>query len=194
MAKKQVFCRASGLEISNLLRLRDHQIILKKCENASPPTTSSTFVAKRHQAMNFSQPTDLQDTFNEKGERISPVLPSSVKNFLIDIDGTICDDVPNEEPERMGIVLPYPDALQMLNLWYDQGHIIFFFTSRTEAHRTVTEEWLNRHGFKYHGIIFGKPRGGNYHWIDNHIVRATRFKGKFTDLVVKNQEIEVFSE
>ena len=37
-----------------------------------------------------------------------------------------------------------------------------------------------------------KPRGGNYHWIDNHIVKATRFKGKFTDLIVKTKEIEVF--
>ena len=38
-----------------------------------------------------------------------------------------------------------------------------------------------------------KPRGGNYHWIDNHIVKATRFKGKFTDLIVKTKEIEVFN-
>lgn len=137
---------------------------------------------------------NLREIFNEKGERISPVLPESVRNFLIDIDGTICDDVPNEEPERMATILPYPDALSMLNKWYEEGHIIFFFTSRTEAHREVTEKWLLKHGFKYHGILFGKPRGGNYHWIDNHIVRATRFKGKFTDLVVKTHEIEVFSE
>lgn len=136
----------------------------------------------------------LREIFNEKGERISPVLPDSIRNFLIDIDGTICDDVPNEEPERMATVLPYPDALVMLNKWYDEGHIIFFFTSRTEAHREVTVKWLDKHGFKYHGILFGKPRGGNYHWIDNHIVRATRFKGKFTDLVIKTHEIEVFSE
>lgn len=139
-------------------------------------------------------PAKLNESFNEKGERVSPILPSNVRNFLIDIDGTICDDVPNEEPERMLTVLPYPDALAMLNKWYDEGHIIYFFTSRTEAHREITETWLNRYGFKYHGILFGKPRGGNYHWIDNHIVRATRFKGKFTDLVVKTREIEVFSE
>jgi len=44
---------------------------------------------------------DLKPSFNEKGEAISPVLHEGVKNFLIDIDGTICDDVPNEEPERM---------------------------------------------------------------------------------------------
>lgn len=135
---------------------------------------------------------ELQASYNEKGESISPILPDGVKNFLIDIDGTICDDVPNEEPERMSTVLPYPDALRILNKWYDENHTITFFTSRTEEHREITEEWLQRHGFKYHGLLMDKPRGGNYHWIDNHIVKATRFKGKFTDLVVQTHEIEVF--
>lgn len=137
---------------------------------------------------------ELTEIFDENGKRLSPVLLGDRRNFLIDIDGTVCDDVPNEEPERMGIVDPYPDALDVLNKWYDEGHIIYFFTSRTEAHRSITEEWLNKHGFKYHGILFGKPRGGNYHWIDNHIVRATRFKGKFTDLVMRKRDIEVFEE
>lgn len=136
----------------------------------------------------------LREAFDENGQRISPKLPEHVKNYLIDIDGTICDDVPNEEPERMATVKPYPDALETLNRWYDEGHLIYFFSSRTEAHREVTEAWLNAHGFKYHGIVFGKPRGGNYHWIDNHIVRATQFKGKFTELVMREHAIEVFSE
>ena len=135
---------------------------------------------------------ELNQAFNEQGEAISPVLPEEVKNFLIDIDGTICDDIPNEEPERMGTCLPYVDALKIVNKWYDEGHIITFFTSRTEEHRQVTEEWLKKHDFKYHGILMNKPRGGNYHWIDNHIVKATRFKGRFTDLVVKEKKIEVF--
>lgn len=134
----------------------------------------------------------LKEAYNEKGEAVSPVLPEEVKNFLIDIDGTICDDIPNEEPERMLTCLPYPDAKKILNKWYDEGHIITFFTSRTEEHRDYTETWLKKHGFKYHGLLMNKPRGGNYHWIDNHIVKATRFKGKFTDLVVKTHEIEVF--
>lgn len=136
----------------------------------------------------------LHEAFDEKGQRISPKLPAHVRNFLIDIDGTICEDVPNEEPERMGLVAPFPDALEFLNRWYDEGHVIYFFTSRTEAHRAVTESWLQQHGFKYHGIVFGKPRGGNYHWIDNHIVRATQYLGKFTDLVTATREVEVFSE
>ena len=115
-----------------------------------------------------------------------------MRNFLVDIDGTVTDDIPNEEPERMATCLPYPDALKIVNKWYDEGHIITFFTSRTEEHREVTEIWLKKHNFKYHGLLMGKPRGGNYHWIDNHIVKATRFKGKFTDLVVETREIEVF--
>jgi hypothetical protein len=134
----------------------------------------------------------LIEARDASGATISPLLPEEVKNYLIDIDGTITDDVPNEEPERMSTCMPYLDALEILNKWYEEGHIITFFTSRTEDHRLITEEWLNRHGFKYHGMLMGKPRGGNYHWIDNHIVRATRFKGKFTDLVVKTKEIEVF--
>ena len=126
------------------------------------------------------------------GELISPVLPKDIKNYLIDIDGTICDDIPNEEPERMVTANLYPDALKTLNKWYDKGHYITFFTSRLEVHRSVTETWLKENGFKYHGLLMGKPRGGNYHWVDNHIVRATRFDGKFTDLVKKDASIEVF--
>jgi len=135
---------------------------------------------------------NLHDVFDAEGHKLSPVLSEEVKNYLIDIDGTICDDIPNEEPWRMVTAEIYPDALETLNRWYEQGHIITFFTSRTDAHREVTEAWLQQHGFKYHGVVYNKPRGGNYHWIDNHMVRATRFKGKFVDLVLETREVEVF--
>tara|TARA_B100000927_G_scaffold288688_2_gene283706 strand:- start:2208 stop:2630 length:423 start_codon:yes stop_codon:yes gene_type:complete len=126
------------------------------------------------------------------GSNISPVLPNDIKNYLIDIDGTICDDIPNEEPERMKDANVYPQALETLNKWFNEGHIITFFTSRVEEHRNVTLEWLNKHGFKYHALLMNKPRGGNYHWIDNHIVRATRYNGSFTDLIEKQVKIQVF--
>ena len=128
------------------------------------------------------------------GKKVSPVLPENVKNYLIDIDGTICEDIPNEEPWRMVEAKIYPNSLGILNGWYDEGHIITFFTSRTEAHREVTTQWLDKHGFKYHGLLMGKPRGGNYHWIDNHIVKATRYKDKWTDLIYKKQDIQVFED
>ena len=131
---------------------------------------------------------------DSKGLPISPSLPEGIKNYLIDIDGTITDDVPNEEPERMATCEPFQDALQIVNKWYDEGHQICFFTSRIEEHRQVTEDWLTKHGFKYHSLLMGKPRGGNYHWIDNHIVRATRYKGQFTDLINKKETVEVFKD
>ncbi|ESU28428.1 hypothetical protein FLJC2902T_17890 [Flavobacterium limnosediminis JC2902] len=127
-------------------------------------------------------------------DNISPVLQDGIKNYLIDIDGTITEDVPNEQPERMATCEPFPDALETINKWYDEGHQICFFTSRTEEHREVTTVWLNKHGFKFHSILFGKPRGGNYHWIDNHLVKATRFNGKFTQLVEKEVVIQVFND
>lgn len=136
----------------------------------------------------------LKQTIDDNGQPVSPILPPGVRNFLIDIDGTICDDVPNEDPERMKHCLPFPDALKTLNEWFDSGHRIYFFTSRTEDLRAITENWLNQHGFKYHGMIMGKPRGGNYHWIDNHMVRATRYEGRFTHMIKKSKTIEIFEE
>ena len=131
---------------------------------------------------------------DELGRAMSPVLSKETKNYLIDIDGTITDDVPNEEPERMATCLPYEGSVEIINSWYDQGHIITFFTSRTDEHEVVTKQWLEKHGFKYHNILLNKPRGGNYHWIDNHVVRATRYNGVWGDLVKSQKTVEVFPE
>ena len=51
---------------------------------------------------------DLQGAKDDQGLNASPVLPEHIKNFLIDIDGTITEDVPNEEPERMKTCAPFP--------------------------------------------------------------------------------------
>ncbi len=118
-------------------------------------------------------------TIEENGKRISPVLPSHINNYLVDIDGTICEDIPNEEPARMVTAHVSPGALETLNKWYDEGHVITFFTSRTEEHRVVTEEWLKNNGFKYHALLVGKPRGGNYYWIDTAPVQVMNVKEDF---------------
>ena len=137
---------------------------------------------------------DLVQQVFEFMEKVSPVLPEGVKNYLIDIDGTITDDVPNEEPGRMITCLPFEGSVEIINTWYEEGHIITFFTSRTEEHREITKSWFNTHGFKYHNLLMNKPRGGNYHWIDNHIVRATRYNGKWSPMTKKITSIEVFEE
>ena len=134
----------------------------------------------------------LQQTFDAEGNLLSPVLEEGIKNFMVDIDGTISEDIANEEPEKMPDAYLIPGSLEMCNQWYEEGHVITFFTSRIEKHRKVTEDWLDMHGFKYHGILFGKPRGGNYHWIDNHIVRATQYKETWDNLGDKDVTIQVF--
>lgn len=124
----------------------------------------------------------------------SPVLADGKKNYLIDIDGTITDDVPNEEPDRMVSCLPFKDAVETINKWFEEGHVITFFTSRTEEHRKITEDWLSTHGINYHNLLMNKPRGGNYFIIDNHIVQAARFKGKWEQMINKKHKITVFPE
>jgi len=137
-------------------------------------------------------PRHLKESFSEDGKRSSPKLLPGLKNFIIDIDGVICEDIPNEEPKRTISALEIPGAKKQISEWYDKGHIITFFTSRTEDLRDITKKWLKKHGFKYHNIIFSKPRGGNYHYIDDRHIRATKFNGKFGKLIYKNKKVQVF--
>ena len=132
---------------------------------------------------------------SENGEFLSPVLQEGIKNYLIDIDGTICDDIPNEEPERMATAEVYPDALKTLNKWYDEGHIITFFTAREGKDREVTENWLKTNGFNYHGLVMDKPRikdDQEYVWIDNRKVRAVTYLGTWSELTEVDAKIKVF--
>jgi hypothetical protein len=119
------------------------------------------------------------------------------KIYLIDIDGTVCDDIPNEQAHLFATAKHFPDALQTINEWYDEGNYICFFTARVEEHREVTEKWLKDNGFKYHQLLTNKPRikdGQSYHWIDNKPVKATTYLTKFTKMVRKKVEIEVFND
>jgi len=121
----------------------------------------------------------------------------SKKIWLIDIDGTVCDDIPNETPELFETADVYPDALIQVNKWYDAGDTVYFFTARLEEHRTATEKWMETNGFKYHGILFNKPRikdGETYHWVDNRPVKATQYIGTFGEMITTTKEIEVFKK
>ena len=117
------------------------------------------------------------------------------KLFLIDIDGTICDDIRNEESELYPTANVFPRALEIINKWYDEGNVITFFTARESKDREVTIQWLDKHGFKYHGLVMDKPRINDeqeYVWIDNKKVRAVTYLGNWTELKEVDDKIQIF--
>ncbi len=91
----------------------------------------------------------------------------NVKNRLIDIDGTVSDDISNEQSYLYPFADAFLGAAERIAEWYYSGDFIVFFTAREEKDRKVTEDWLKKHNFKYHYLLMGKPRGGNYYWLDN---------------------------
>jgi len=117
------------------------------------------------------------------------------KLFLIDIDGTICDDIRNEESESYPTANVFPRALEIINKWYDEGNVITFFTARESKDREVTLQWLDKHGFKYHRLVMDKPRINDeqeYVWIDNKKVRAVTYLGNWTELKEVDAKIQIF--
>jgi len=119
------------------------------------------------------------------------------KVYLLDIDGTICDDIKNEDSHLYSTANHFPDALKIINKWYDEGHMINFFTARESKDREITEIWLKEKGFKYHSLIMDKPRikdGQIYHWIDNRPTKATTYKGVWSELKEVSAKIQVFEK
>jgi len=96
--------------------------------------------------------------------------------WLLDIDGTVCEDVPNEESHRFTTCEPLQGSLEMVKKFYERGDRVTFFTARTSEHAEATEAWLDKHGFPYESVCYNKPRindGEIYHWVDNKPVTAS---------------------
>jgi hypothetical protein len=119
--------------------------------------------------------------------------------FMIDLDGTMWADTPNEEAATKTLTAEvHQNAVEWVNERYDEGHYICFFTARWDKLREVTEQKLENMKVNYHQLLMGKPRirhteYAGYHYIDNcAIIRANRFEGAWSDLVKKQIEIHTF--
>ena len=121
-----------------------------------------------------------------------------MKIMLIDIDGTVCDDIKNEDSHLYPSAEVIEGSLLQINKWYDEGNHITFFTAREEKDRDVTIKWLNDNGFKFHGLIMGKPRcmsdDDEYVWIDNRKVRGITYNRVWGDLKTVTKSILTFGE
>jgi hypothetical protein len=121
-----------------------------------------------------------------------------MKIILCDIDGTICDDIKNEDSHLYPSAEVIEGSLEQINKWFDEGNHITFFTAREEKDREVTIKWLDDNGFKYHGLIMGKPRCMNpedeYVWVDNRKVRGVTYNAVWGDFKKVNKDILTFGD
>jgi len=100
--------------------------------------------------------------------------------ICIDLDGTLC--TLKQPGQSYADVEPLPGAVERLRELRAAGHVVIITTARhmatCEANvgkvlqrvGRTTLEWLDRHGFEYDEIHFGKPNAEVY--IDD---RALRF-------------------
>ncbi|MCL5068291.1 MAG: HAD family acid phosphatase [Thaumarchaeota archaeon] len=125
------------------------------------------------------------------------VLPQNQKNFVIGVDDCICylatgksiDDLSVEDVLNASEI---PGAREWVNKLVEAGHYVCFLTSRPQKLKSATRTWLKLHGFKFDSLLMGKPDALKYHYIDDRHVQATTFVGRFTPLVKKDREIQVF--
>lgn len=105
--------------------------------------------------------------------------------YVVDIDGTICDKPKWEEYCEYNQSIPKLDRIAKINMLYDEGHHITYFTARgmgrykdnpdlaRKKFYKLTEDQLNSWGCKYHQLILGKPSGDYY--IDDKAITDKEF-------------------
>ena len=91
--------------------------------------------------------------------------------FIIDIDGTICQKQTLEDYENS---IPIQKRINKINILYEQGHQIIYFTARgmgrfndnrelaLQHFEQLTITQLNNWGCNYHRLLMGKPSGDIY--------------------------------
>lgn len=110
----------------------------------------------------------------------SPNLPTWQKNFLLDIDGFISEDISNDRPDLMITAQPIMKIVNWVNQMFKEGHIITFWTSRLKKeHGEITLNWLRENRVPFTDVIFGKPRGGNYCYVDDKSIKSIQCDGSF---------------
>ena len=102
------------------------------------------------------------------------------RTLCIDLDHTLCRSSVNQYDRA----LPVPGAADALRLLREQGWIVVIYTARHFNHWKTTHEWLERHGFAYDQIVYGKPPARFY--VDD---RAVPYEGDWPRLCERLNEL-----
>ena len=80
-----------------------------------------------------------------------------MKNYVFDIDGTICTNTYGDYKKAK----PYQNNILKINSLYQEGNYIKYFTARGSGTGIdwyeFTKKQLDSWGAKYHELILGKP-------------------------------------
>jgi uncharacterized HAD superfamily protein len=86
--------------------------------------------------------------------------------IVIDIDGTICEEMPTFEK---CLAKPIKGAVEKINLLHDEGNFIYLYTARGWGEFKMTEAWLKTNNIKYDVLLCGKPVYDI--WIDDRAIK-----------------------
>jgi len=113
--------------------------------------------------------------------------------IAIDLDGVLC---PIKKPDQSYADLkPLPGAVEKLRELKAAGHYIIILTARhmrtcnsniglvTKRIGKLTLDWLDKHGFEYDEIFFGKPNAEVY--IDDRAFRFTSWEETSEDRLIE---------
>jgi len=98
------------------------------------------------------------------------------KIIIIDIDGTICDEVPTFQKS---MAKAKPNAVKNINKLYKYNTIVLY-TARSWAEYKMTESWLKTNKIKYNLLICGKPIYDI--WIDDRAIQFENWDKILTKL------------
>jgi len=94
--------------------------------------------------------------------------------YCFDIDGTICSNTDGDYEKAE----PYYSVIEKVNMLYDQGNTIYFYTARGATTgfdwRQTTENQFFKWNVKYHQLFFGKPTADLY--IDDKCVNINEWQ------------------
>lgn len=119
-------------------------------------------------------------------------MESNDLTFIFDIDGTLCPI--KGKDERYEDIVPYPEMVEKIRDYKQQGAKIILYTSRNmntykgnigliNANTAgVILEWLKKWDIPYDEIIYGKPwPGHNGFYVDDRTVRPDEFLNRTVD-------------
>ena len=107
-------------------------------------------------------------------------------SFVFDIDGTLCPI--KKKDERYEDLVPFPDMVEKLRYYKENGARIVLYTSRNmktyngnlglinKHTAAVLSEWLAKWDIPYDEIIYGKVWPGHKgFYVDDRTVRPSEF-------------------